>query len=75
MLGKVMKYDIKYLNKLILPYYLILFGLGAIVRILGVIGKHNKIVQLTSGLVTGIFYVAIAMVLVYTLVILLKTFL
>ena len=74
MLGKVMKYDIKYLNKLILPYYLILFGLGAIVRILGLIGKHNKIVQLTSGLVTGIFYVAIAMVLVYTLVILLKRF-
>ena len=74
MLGKVMKYDIKYLNKLILPYYLILFGLGAIVRVLGMIGKHNSIVKITSSLVSGIFYIAIAMVLVYTLVILLKRF-
>lgn len=69
-----MKYDIKYLNKLILPYYLILFGLGAIVRVLGMIGKHNSIVKITSSLVSGIFYIAIAMVLVYTLVILLKRF-
>lgn len=74
MLGKVMKYDIKYFNRLILPYYLILFGLGAIVRILGLIGKHNTVVKITSTLVNGIFYTAIALVLVYTLVIILKRF-
>lgn len=74
MLGKVMKYDIKYLNKVIFPYYLILFGIAAIVRILGMIGKHNQVVEVTSHLVSAIFYVAIAMTLIYTLVIVLKRF-
>lgn len=74
MLGKVIKYDMKYLNRLLVPYYLILFGMGGLIRLLGIISKKNEAIKVSSTIISVVFYVGVAMVLVYTLVVVLKRF-
>lgn len=74
MLGKVIKYDMKYLNRLLVPYYLILIGMAGLIRLLGIIGEHNAAIKVTSTIIKVFFFVGVALVLVYTLVIVLKRF-
>ena len=74
MLGKVIKYDMKYLNRLLVPYYLILIGMAGLIRLLGIIGEHNEAIKVTSTIIKVFFFVGVALVLVYTLVIVLKRF-
>jgi len=64
----------KYLNRLLVPYYLILIGMAGLIRLLGIIGQHNEAINVTSTIIKVFFFVGVALVLVYTLVVVLKRF-
>ena len=57
MLGKVLKYDLKSLIKNLIPLYVVLFGLGLMIRILGLFDNVSII-----AIVCGLMIVALVLV-------------
>lgn len=63
MLGKVLKYDLKSLIKNLIPLYVVLFGLGLMIRILGLFDNVSVI-----AIVCGLMIVALVLVSFFSVV-------
>ena len=73
MLGRLMKYDIKKMTKILIIMYIISLGLACVTRLIN-IGKNIQAIFIIGQVFTGLTYSAIVNVLVNTFVHILKVF-
>ena len=63
MLGKVLKYDLKSLIKNLIPLYVVLFGLGLMIRILGLFDNVSVIAIVCGLMIVALVFVSFLSVL------------
>lgn len=73
MLGKLMKYDIKNMSKILLYFYVITIGLAIITRLIN-LGDNIEIIRIIGMVFAGCVYAGIGNILVNTFVHIIKNF-
>ena len=74
MLGKILKYDFKYIGKMLLPLYLITVGMCGLTRLLYIWADQFKIFEILSFLTNVSGLVLLVGTVVFTLIMVIKRF-